>query len=104
MMQGEKALAVSQPFSARSGLMVDLRFPADHAGFLPLRAVLTDAQGHGDAALATVMAVQDPLHLLYMGERQAGRRHGSRLCWARVLPWMRVGPMMRPPTSAPGRR
>jgi Ca-activated chloride channel homolog len=72
LMQGEKAVAVSQPFHARPGLTLDLRFPADQVGFTPLRAVLTDVQGHGDASLSTVMAVQDPLHLLYMGERQAG--------------------------------
>lgn len=62
-----RRLAASAPFRADGTTHVALEVPATRVGFLPLRVSLDD--GRGVDALA---AVQDPLRLLYLGERQAG--------------------------------
>lgn len=62
-----RVLTTSAPFRADGITRLALSVPADHAGFLPLRVTLNGGRGFD-----TLAAVQDPLRLLYLGERQAG--------------------------------
>lgn len=62
-----RRLATSTPFAGNGPTRVALEVPATRAGFQPLRVTL-DGRGGVD----TLAAVQDPLRLLYLGERQAG--------------------------------
>ncbi|MCD9005876.1 VWA domain-containing protein [Luteimonas sp. XNQY3] len=69
---GERLLASEPVLRVDGAARVELAFPAERAGFLPLRAELTGEGAARDAAFETVAAVQDPLPVLYLGERQAG--------------------------------
>lgn len=64
---GNRRLATSAPFRADGVIHVPLTVPTERAGFLPLRVTLDGRDGFG-----TVAAVQEPRHLLYLGERQQG--------------------------------
>lgn len=67
---GDRLLARSAPFDVAGSIHVPIPFPAGTAGFLPVRAVL---DGHADG-LASVVAVQPPLPVLYVGaDGGAGR-------------------------------
>lgn len=73
LLANDREVARSEPFAVDGETRLDLRFPADQAGFLPLRARLI--QGQATPPLATmhsVAAVQNPLPLLYLGNRQQG--------------------------------
>ncbi|WP_459661969.1 VWA domain-containing protein [Novosphingobium sp. 11B] len=76
---GTRRLALSHPFAVQGETSADLAFPTERAGFMPLRAVLVDGANEATPAggLNAVVAVQDPVHMLYLGERQQGG--GSRL-------------------------
>ncbi|MGP7796834.1 VWA domain-containing protein [Sphingomonas sp. CLY1604] len=50
---------------------VALRFPAERAGFVPLRVRMDGVDAAG-GTIDTVLAVQDPLPLLYLGARRTG--------------------------------
>ena len=65
--EGERRVGASAPFVADGPTRVAIDLPTDRAGFLPLRVAL---DGHGQ--FDTLAAVQDPLRLLYLGERQQG--------------------------------
>lgn len=71
---GGQRIALSTPFVPAPGQRVDLVFPAQAAGFMPLRARLEDAGGQPlpGSARETFAAVQDPLHLLYLGQGRQG--------------------------------
>lgn len=64
---GDRRLAASAPFRADGETHVALDIPAERAGFLPLRVELD-----GRGGFQTLAAVQEPRHLLYLGERQQG--------------------------------
>ncbi|WP_294238595.1 vWA domain-containing protein [uncultured Sphingomonas sp.] len=64
---GDRRLAASGPFRVDGVAHVALTLPTERAGFLPLRVTL-DGQG----GFETLAAVQDPRHMLYLGERQQG--------------------------------
>ena len=64
---GNRRLGASAPFVANGATRIGLDLPVGRAGFLPLRVVLD-----GRAPFDTLAAVQDPLRLLYLGERQQG--------------------------------
>lgn len=71
---GSRRVALSDPMAVAPGLRVMLGFPVEAAGFVPLRAGLVDAAGTPLAGSLrdTYAAVQDPLRVLYLGERQQG--------------------------------
>lgn len=60
---GDRLLARSAPFAVAGTTRVPLSFPAGPAGFHPLRAVLEG----GDSRFDTVVAIQEPVRLLYAG-------------------------------------
>lgn len=64
----DQPVARSNTFAVDGTTQLTLRFPAGHAGFVPVRAVLTP----GPQVLQAVAAVQDPLRLLYVEGRQQG--------------------------------
>lgn len=65
--EGERQVGASAPFVADAPTRVAIDLPAGRAGFRPLRVAL-DGRVQFDA----LAAVQDPLRLLYLGERQEG--------------------------------
>lgn len=71
-----RTLAASPPVSVRGIVRVPLSFTAAATPFMPVRAVLT-GPGADARPFETAAAIQDPLRLLYLGERQAGA--GARL-------------------------
>ncbi|WP_115377812.1 MULTISPECIES: vWA domain-containing protein [unclassified Sphingomonas] len=87
-----RPLASSAPFRADGATRVALEVPATRAGFLPLRVTL-DGRGGVD----TLAAVQDPVRLLYLGERQAG---AAPLLQRLLGPGFAVDP--RPPAALAG--
>ncbi len=69
---GDRLLATSPAIAVDGVARVPLRFTASDTAFLPLRAVLRGA-GRSDAAgFDAVAAIQPPLRMLYLGERQRG--------------------------------
>ncbi|MCD7099521.1 VWA domain-containing protein [Stenotrophomonas sp. MMGLT7] len=77
--RGERQVAVSSPFAAQGRTRLTLGFPAGPAGFAPLRAVLADAGGAVHDRFDTVLAIQDPLPVLYLGSRADAAGHLQRL-------------------------
>lgn len=69
---GDRLLASSPTIAVDGIAQVPLRFTAPAAGFLPLRAILRGGGRSDAAAFAAVAAIQPPLRLLYLGERQLG--------------------------------
>ncbi|WP_448664657.1 VWA domain-containing protein [Sphingomonas sp. CJ20] len=73
LVAGGRELAQSEAFDVDGEAQIPLQFPADQAGFLPLRAELSTLGAPAPvAALDAVAAVQDPLPLLYVQGRQQG--------------------------------
>lgn len=64
---GERRVATGAPFVADGATRIGIDVPATRAGFVPLRLTLD-----GRASFDTLAAVQDPLRLLYLGDRQQG--------------------------------
>ena len=81
----DENLGRAGPFDCESRCPVEIEFEAEQAGFLDIVAELrTPAGSDNDLAnntLAGVVAVQDPLRVLYLGDRQQGApdRLGSLL-------------------------
>ncbi|MCJ2185796.1 VWA domain-containing protein [Novosphingobium beihaiensis] len=67
---GKTLLARSPVFDADGTARITVPFTAGPAGFTPLRAVLES--GTGTDSVQTTLAVQDPLSILYLGQRQQG--------------------------------
>ncbi|VFR21668.1 hypothetical protein AMP9_4050 [plant metagenome] len=76
---GDTQQALSPAFDVQDAISLALSFPAEHAGFIPLRAVLTDAQGVERDRFDTVAAIQEPLRVLYLGADVAGGEHLQHL-------------------------
>ncbi|PPT77552.1 hypothetical protein XaplCFBP3122_06235 [Xanthomonas arboricola pv. populi] len=81
---GDRQLAASARFDARERTRLALSFPAGAAGFMPLRAVLTQAAGAVHDRFDTVLAVQPPLRLLAVDARADAAAHLQRLLGAGV--------------------
>jgi Ca-activated chloride channel homolog len=74
LMGPDGELARAGPMRSEGRLAVPLEFEAPHAGFLDV-TVRLDAAGDADSTnntLRRVLAIQDPLRLLYVGARQRG--------------------------------
>ncbi len=69
---GDRLLATSPGVAVDGMTRVALRFTAAAAPFMPLRAVLRGGGRSDGAGFDMVAAIQPPLRLLYLGERQAG--------------------------------
>lgn len=74
---GSRLLATSSAFTVDGVARVLLRFTASDTPFLPLRAVLRGGGRNDSARFDSVAAIQPPLRMLYLGERQRGG--GARL-------------------------
>ncbi|MYD95795.1 MAG: VWA domain-containing protein [Gammaproteobacteria bacterium] len=73
---GGETLGQAEPFHCDSRCPVAIEFEAGLPGFLDIAATLrtppgTDAD-HGNNRLVGVVAIQDPLRVLYVGDRQRG--------------------------------
>ena len=73
---GEEELARSEPFRGKGRHFIDLEFDAGEPGFLDVTAELLVAQSLGDDSdnnrLEGVAAIQSPVRILYVGQRQQG--------------------------------
>ena len=71
---GDRLLGTSPVFQTDGVTRLGLAVPGQPAGFSPLRAVLSKGgvvDGSG-GEVTTIAAVQDPLRVLYLGQRQQG--------------------------------
>ncbi|RLV59888.1 VWA domain-containing protein [Parashewanella curva] len=83
----DSLLVKSPAFAVNGQTRIELNFEAENAGFHPLRAELEVISGEeSDASnnqLSTVLAVQDGIKILYLGDRQIGaEQHLGRLLGA----------------------
>ena len=73
---GDETLGSAGPFDCESRCPVAIEFEAEQAGFLDITAELrvpTGADGDlGNNQIDGVVAIQDPLRVLYVGDRQQG--------------------------------
>ena len=73
---GGETLGGAGPFDCESRCPVAIEFEAEHAGFLDITAELRTPAGTdddlGNNRLDGVVAVDDPLRVLYVGDRQQG--------------------------------